>query len=77
MSVAGVFDAYREKTVKVLTFADIESVIDKSNIGLAGSPTRVKQSFTKQPKAKGEKYEVDADEAVRIIVEKLAEKHII
>ena len=77
MSGAGVFDAYREKTVKVLTFADIECVIDKSNIGLAGSPTRVTQSFTKQPKAKGEKYEVDADEAVRIIVEKLAEKHII
>lgn len=77
MSVSGVFDAYREKKVAKITLADIEDVIDKSNIGLGGSPTRVKQSFTKQPKGKGEKFETDADDAVRIIFEKLAEKHLI
>lgn len=77
MSVSGVFDAYREKKVAKITLADLEDVIDKSNIGLGGSPTRVKQSFTKQPKGKGEKFENDADDAVRIIVEKLAEKHLI
>lgn len=77
MSVSGVFDAYREKNVARITLADLEDVIDKSNIGLGGSPTRVKQSFTKQPKGKGEKFETDADDAVRIIVEKLAEKHLI
>lgn len=77
MSVSGVFDAYREKKVAKITLADLEDVIDKSNIGLGGSPTRVKQSFTKQPKGKGEKFETDADDAVRIIVEKLAEKHLI
>ena len=67
MSVSGVFDAYREKKVARITLADLEDVIDKSNIGLGGSPTRVKQSFTKQPKGKGEKFETDADDAVRII----------
>lgn len=77
MSVSGVFDAYREKKVAKITLADLEDVIDKSNIGLGGSPTRVKQSFTKQPKGKGEKFETNADDAVRIIVEKLAEKHLI
>ena len=77
MSVSGVFDAYREKKVVKMTLAALEDVIDKSNIGLGGSPTRVKQSFTKQPKGKGEKFETDADDAVRIIVEKLAEKHLI
>lgn len=77
MSVSGVFDAYREKKVARITLADLEDVIDKSNIGLGGSPTRVKQSFTKQPKGKGEKFETDADDAVRIIVEKLAEKQLI
>lgn len=77
MSVSGVFDAYREKKVAKITLADLEDVIDKSNIGLGGSPTRVKQSFTKQPKGKGEKFETDVDDAVRIIVEKLAEKHLI
>lgn len=77
MSVSGVFDAYREKKVVRMTLEDLEDVIDKSNIGLGGSPTRVKQSFTKQPKGKGEKFETDADDAVRIIVEKLAEKYLI
>ncbi|MDO4543408.1 MAG: electron transfer flavoprotein subunit beta/FixA family protein [Clostridia bacterium] len=77
MSVAGVFDAYREKEVKKLTFADMEAELDVSNIGLKGSPTNVKASFTKQPKGKGEKYNTDADEAVEIIVSKLREKNLI
>ena len=76
MSVAGIFDAYK-KEIKVMNYADIADVVDESNIGLAGSPTRVKKSFTKQAKGKGSLYEVDADEAVNLIVEKLAEKFII
>ena len=77
MSVGGVFDAYREKEVKVWTYNDLRRLVDKSNIGLSGSPTRVKKSFTKEAKGKGELFEVDTDESVRIIVEKLAEHFII
>ena len=77
MSVAGIFDAYREKQVNILTLKELEDVLDTSNIGLAGSPTRVKQSFTKQPKGKGEKYELGADEAVELIIKTLADKYII
>lgn len=77
MSVSGIYDAYREKEVQIFNFVNMEDVVDKANIGLAGSPTRVKQSFTKEAKGQGEKFEVDADEAVRIIIEKLAEKYII
>ncbi|HPF53559.1 MAG TPA: electron transfer flavoprotein subunit beta/FixA family protein [Eubacteriales bacterium] len=76
MSVSGIIDAY-QKQVHWLTYADMKDNIDDTNIGLLGSPTRVKQSFTKQPKGKGEKFEVEAEEAVDIIVSKLAEKHII
>lgn len=77
MSVAGIFDAYREKQVNILTLKELEDVLDTSNIGLAGSPTRVKQSFTKQPKGKGEKYELGADESVDLIIKTLADKYII
>ena len=47
-------------------------------IGLNGSPTNVFKSFPKQAKGKGEYYpDLSADEAVKTIVAKLEEKHII
>lgn len=74
MSVGGVFDAYN-KEIKVWTLADID--MDPANAGLKGSPTRVKQSFTKAARSAGKVYEVDAKEGARIVVEKLKEKFII
>lgn len=75
MSVAGVIDAYREKEVEVWTYKDIE--VEESNIGIKGSPTKVKKSFTKGAKAAGKVYNVDHKEAAIIIVEKLREKFVI
>ncbi|MTI65097.1 MAG: electron transfer flavoprotein subunit beta/FixA family protein [Firmicutes bacterium] len=78
MSVKGTFDAYREKDVKVWGLDEIEDTVDKMNLGLKGSPTRVKKSFTKQAKGAGELLDdVTAEEAVEAIVTKLREKHII
>jgi electron transfer flavoprotein beta subunit len=77
MSVGGIFDAYREKTVELWNLESVKDTIDKANIGLQGSPTRVIKSFTKTAKGKGTVHEVDADEAVNIIVEKLSEKFFI
>ncbi len=74
MSVAGIYDAYK-KEIKVWGLADI--VVDQTNIGLKGSPTRVKKSFTKGTKSAGKVYEVDAKEGARIIVEALREKYVI
>ena len=51
--------------------------MDTANIGLKGSPTKVRKSFTKQAKGAGEKYNLSEDEAVALIVKKLAEKHLI
>lgn len=75
MSVGGVFDAYREKEVIKWTLNDIE--VDTANIGLKGSPTKVKKSFTKGAKSAGKVYEVEPKEAAQIIMQKLKEKFII
>jgi electron transfer flavoprotein beta subunit len=76
MTPGGVFDAYREKQVKVITRKDLD--VDDDSIGLKGSPTRVVQTFTKQPKAAGTLVDnLDAQEAADYILEKLQEKFII
>lgn len=75
MSIAGVFDAFNEKNITKWTLEDIE--VDKENIGLKGSPTKVKKSFTKGVKGKGEVYTLEGKDAAKLIVEKLAEKFII
>ena len=77
MSVSGCVDAY-QKDIRVMSYADIADVVDESNVGLAGSPTNVVVSTTKEAKGKGEKHkDLSPDEAVALIVEKLAAKHII
>ena len=65
MTVHGIFDAYREKEVKVWTLEELKDTVDMANIGLKGSPTNVKQSFTKQAKGKGLYYkDLSPEEAV-------------
>ncbi len=74
MSVGGVYEAFR-KTIPVWGVEDLE--VDVTQIGLKGSPTRVKKSFTKGTKSAGKVYEVDPQEGARLILEKLKEKFII
>ncbi|WDV47980.1 electron transfer flavoprotein subunit beta/FixA family protein [Clostridiaceae bacterium M8S5] len=75
MSVGGVMDAYKEKEIIKWSLDDID--VDTKNIGLKGSPTKVKKSFTKGVKSAGKVYNVDENEAAKLIVEKLQEKFII
>ncbi len=75
MSVAGIFDAYREKEVEIWTMENLS--IDPEHIGLKGSPTKVKKSYTKAPKAPGKKYNTDPEAAAKIIFDELKEKFII
>lgn len=78
MTPKGIFEAYREKEVKILSFEDLKDMFNPDYIGLNGSPTNVFKSFPKQAKGKGEYYpDLSADEAVKTIVAKLEEKHII
>ena len=75
MTVHGIFDAYREKEVKVWGLKDI--TVDQANIGLKGSPTRVFQTFTKSLKAAGTVVQLDPEESANYMIEKLKEKFII
>lgn len=74
MTVRGIIEAYT-RDVEVWSADNID--VDQTKLGLKGSPTRVWKSFTKGAKAAGQIYEVDTQEAVDIILEKLMEKFII
>lgn len=51
--------------------------VDKAELGLKGSPTKVKKSMTKEAKGAGEIIDKSADEAVSYVLSKLKEKHYI
>ena len=71
-----IIDAY-EKEIKVMGFDDLKDSINPDHIGLMGSPTKVVTSFGKMPKGAGTVLNVDADEAVKAIIAKMEERHII
>ncbi|GAA0182156.1 electron transfer flavoprotein subunit beta/FixA family protein [Clostridium sediminicola] len=75
MTVEGIFDAFRQKEIIRWSLEDID--VDPTTIGLKGSPTKVKKSFTKGAKMAGKVYDVDAKEAAKIVVDKLKEKYYI
>lgn len=75
MTPGGIFDAYRDKKVTIMTRPDLD-VLDE-NIGLKGSPTRVYKSFTKAVKGKGTVVALDTQESADFLVEKLQEKFIL
>lgn len=74
MSVSGIVTAF-DKEVEIWTADSVNA--DPATLGLNGSPTRVKKSFTKGAKAAGKVFELDANEAADLIVSKLKEKFII
>jgi electron transfer flavoprotein beta subunit len=63
------------KEIKLWSVADID--VDKAKLGLAGSPTKVKKSMTKEVKGQGELVKKPVDEAVEYVLGKLKEKHYI
>ncbi|WP_411681727.1 electron transfer flavoprotein subunit beta [Clostridium thailandense] len=74
MHMANIFDAYK-KEIKIWSSADID--VDRSLLGLSGSPTKVKKSMTKEAKGQGELVCLPAKEAAAHAVQKLKEKHFI
>jgi electron transfer flavoprotein beta subunit len=74
MNVAGIVDAF-DKPVAVWGVDKVNLPLEM--LGLKGSGTKVYKSFTKGVKAAGEVHEVDAEQAVGLIVSKLKEKFII
>lgn len=74
MSTWGIVDAF-EKEIKTLNLSDIN--VDPKNIGLKGSPTQVKRTFTKEAKAKADLYQGSAKDAAAIVLKELQERNII
>ena len=74
MNVADIF-ASSDDMIKVMTADDID--VDKSELGLKGSPTKVKKSMTKEVKGKGEMVRESPKNAAYYVVGKLKEKHYI
>ncbi|MGO1369501.1 electron transfer flavoprotein subunit beta [Senegalia sp. (in: firmicutes)] len=74
-SMRGIFDAFREKEIKVWSADDI--IVDMDEIGLKGSPTQVKKSFTPATRGSGEQLEGSTEEKVRNLVVRLKERQII
>jgi electron transfer flavoprotein beta subunit len=74
MNIRYIFES-SNKEIKVWTANDLD--VDKTLLGLAGSPTKVKRSMTKEPKGQGELIVKPAKEAAEYAVMKLKEKHLI
>ena len=74
MNVKNIFST-SDDDIKVMTADDID--VDKSELGLKGSPTKVKKSMTKEVKGAGELVKEDAKAAAAYVLGKLKEKHYI
>lgn len=75
MTPMGIWDAYHEKEVTIWTLEDLD--VDRSNIGLKGSPTRVWKSFTKPLKAAGTVVNTDVQDSVRFLMDSLRSKFVL
>ena len=67
--------AQEDKQVGKITFADIE--VNQEDIGLGGSPTKVKSTATKQFDKTIETKELDPESAAKAIVDALKQKYLI
>ena len=74
MNCNDIVDSF-SKEVNVMTFDDLG--IDESIVGLAGSPTKVHATFTKEVSAETETFDLPAAEAAKLIAKTLKDKQII
>lgn len=68
---------FTTKNTEVTMWSADDIDVDKAELGLKGSPTKVKKSMTKEAKGAGEIIDKSADEAVSYVLSKLKEKHYI
>ncbi|MDQ0150628.1 electron transfer flavoprotein subunit beta/FixA family protein [Eubacterium multiforme] len=74
MNVGLIFDTV-DKEVTIWSADDID--VDKAELGLKGSPTKVKKSMTKEVKGAGELIKEGPKDAAKYVIGKLKEKHYI
>ena len=78
MSVMGIEDCF-DKEIRILSYEDLKDhpLIDKTTIGLQGSPTNIYKSFTPPQKSAGRMLQGNAAETAAELAKSLAEKHLI
>ena len=74
MNIQYIFDK-ADKDITIWSADDIG--VDKAELGLKGSPTKVKKSMTKELKGAGELVQETPAEAAKYVLAKLREKHYI
>lgn len=75
MTPGGILEAWEEGRIRVFTRGDL-AVADE-NIGLKGSPTRVKKSFAKAVKGQGTIVTMEPEDAADWLIDRLKEKYIL
>ena len=75
-TIRGKLDSLKAE-VKELPLADMADIIDTTKIGLKGSPTKVKATFTPQRTANGVNIEGDAKTMAVTLLDKLTESKIL
>ena len=74
MTPKGIFDSYN-KQVTVWGFKDVP--VDPEKIGLAGSPTNVKRTFSPEQKGRGIMLEGADKTTVKTLIDNLEKKHLL
>ncbi len=74
MTPGGIFDAV-DSEITTWGVSDVPT-LDLDNIGLSGSPTKIAKASDKVRKGAGEKINLDIEEAVPYLIEKMKEKHV-
>ncbi|MTI68320.1 MAG: electron transfer flavoprotein subunit beta/FixA family protein [Firmicutes bacterium] len=73
-SISGIYES-ANKEIEIWGVDDI--VVDTTQIGLKGSPTRVKKTETAKPKKEGELLKGSTEEAVNELIVKLKQRQVI
>jgi len=76
MSISGIMDSFSDED-KVTVWGVDDLDVDRKNIGLKGSPTQVRKSFTPEQKGKGIMIEGTADEIAEKMLIELKRKHVL
>lgn len=75
MRVSKIYNAYKGDLVELWDNSVLN--LNPEELGLKGSPTKVKKSYTKGAKTAGKVFDVDTKEAAKIIVQKLKDNYIL
>lgn len=74
MSIPRLMDVFDEE-IEVWNFKDL--TVDEANIGLKGSPTKVRKTFTKEATQKAELFDGSAKDAASLIVKELVSRKLV